>query len=78
MLDCATDYCDNQREIERETAVRVCQTILEDVVGQQRAQSALVEFDSDWPILLRDVHSKIESLCGARGWDALVKRGKTP
>jgi transposase len=67
---------DNTREIERETAIKICRMILEDVLGKQRAQSTLVEFDPDWPILLRDVHSKIESLCGARGWDALVKRGK--
>jgi hypothetical protein len=66
----------NTREIERETAVRVCKMVLEDVVGKQRAQSTLVEFDPDWPILLRDVHTKLESLCGARGWESLVRRGK--
>jgi hypothetical protein len=66
---------DNQREIERETAIKVCRLIAEDVLGKQRAQSIAVEFDSG-PILLRDLHAKLESLCGARGWTALTKRGK--
>jgi hypothetical protein len=53
---------DNQREVERETAFKVCQTLLEDVLGKQRAQAIEVKFDSDWPVLLRDLHGKLESL----------------
>jgi hypothetical protein len=68
---------DNTREIERETAIKICRMILEDAVGKQRAQAIEVKFDPDWPILLRDLHAELESLCGSRGWDALVKRGKT-
>jgi len=68
---------DNTREVERETAIKICRLILEDVLGKQRAQTIAIEFDPDWPILLRDVHGKLESLCGARGWAALTKRGKT-
>jgi hypothetical protein len=67
----------NQREIERETAIKICRTILEDVFGKGRAQASIVEFDSEAPILLRDLHAKLEGLCGQRGWDALVKRGKS-
>jgi hypothetical protein len=67
---------DNTREVERETAVRICRMIAEDVLGKQRAQTIEVKFDPDWPILLRDLHGKLESLCGARGWDALTRRGK--
>jgi hypothetical protein len=67
---------DNTREVERETAIKICQTILEDVFGKQRAQSTSVEF-APGSILLRDVHAELESLCGSRGWMALTKRGKT-
>jgi transposase len=67
---------DNTREVERETAIKICRMILEDVVGKQRAQSTSVEF-APGSILLRDVHSKLEAVCGARGWAALTKRGKT-
>jgi hypothetical protein len=68
---------DNTREIERETAVKICRLVAEDVLGKQRVRTIEVEFDSDWPILLRDLHAKLESLCGTRGWTALTKRGKT-
>jgi hypothetical protein len=67
---------DNTREVEPAAAVKICRMILEDVLGQARAKAIEVEFDSG-PILLRDLHAKLEGLCGQRGWDALVKRGKT-
>ena len=67
---------DNTREVEPAAAVKICRMILEDVVGKVRAQSTRIEFDSNWPILLRDLHSKLETLCGSRGWTALTKRGK--
>jgi hypothetical protein len=66
---------DNTREVERETAVKICRAILEDLFGKQRAQSTSVEF-APGSILLRDVHAELESLCGSRGWTALTKRGK--
>jgi hypothetical protein len=68
---------DNTREIERETAIKICRLVAEDVLGKQRAQTIAVEFELSWPVLLRDLHAKLESLCGQRGWDALVKRGKS-
>jgi hypothetical protein len=56
-----------EREVERGTAIKICRTILSDVFGQLRSQNTSVEFAPGAPILLRDVHAGLESLCGARG-----------
>jgi len=66
---------DNTREVERATAIRICRIISADVFGQLRSQNTPVEF-AEGPILLRDVHARLESLCGADGWAALRKRGE--
>jgi hypothetical protein len=65
-----------EREIERGTAEKVCRLIVEDMFGRLRAQQTPVSFDTSTPVLLRDVHQAIESLCGAPGWTALTKRGE--
>jgi hypothetical protein len=46
------------------------------VFGRLRAQQTPISFEESTPILLRDVHQAIESLCGAPGWAALTKRGE--
>jgi hypothetical protein len=65
---------DNMREVERATAIKIVRQILTDVFGQLRSQNTPVEFAPGAPILLRDVHARLESLCGACGWAALTKR----
>jgi hypothetical protein len=67
---------DNTREVERGTAIKIVRTILSDVFGQLRSQNTPVAFAPGTPILLRDVHAGLESLCGPHGWKALVKRGE--
>ena len=67
---------DNMREVERATAIKIVRQILSDVFGQLRSQNTSVEFAPGAPILLRDVHAELESLCGAHGWAALVKRAE--
>ena len=64
------------REVERVTAIKICRTILSDVFGQLRSQNTPVEFASGAPILLRDVHSVLQDLCGPKGWTALTKRSE--
>ena len=65
-----------EREIERATAEKVCRRIVQDVLGRQRAQQTPVCFESEGPVLLRDMHSAIQALCGADGWSALRRRGE--
>ena len=65
-----------EREVERATAIKIVRTILADVFGQLRSQNTPVEFAPGALILLRDIHARLESLCGAGGWAALVKRGE--
>jgi hypothetical protein len=65
-----------EREVERATAIKLVRTILADVFGQLRSQNTPVEFVPGAAILLRDVHSAIQALCGADGWAALRRRGE--
>jgi len=65
-----------ERPIERSTAEKVCRLIAEDALGHQRARSASIAFAADEPVLLRDVHAVIETLCGADGWTALRRRAE--
>ena len=66
----------SEREVERATAIKLVRTILTDVFGQLRSQNTPVEFASGAPILLRDVHSVLQDLCGPKGWAALTKRSE--
>jgi hypothetical protein len=63
-----------EREVERATSIKIVRQILSDVFGQLRSQNTPVEFAEGSSILLRDVHAKLESLCGHHGWAALTKR----
>jgi hypothetical protein len=65
-----------EREVERATAIKIVRQIMADVFGQLRSQNTSVEFAPGAPILLRDVHSTLQALCGADGWAALRKRGE--
>jgi hypothetical protein len=67
---------DNTREVERATASKIVRQILSDVFGQLQSQNTPVEFAPGAPILLRDVHARLESLCGHHGWAALTKRAE--
>jgi hypothetical protein len=66
----------SEREIERACAEKVCQLIVQDVLGRQRAQQTPISFDASTPILLRDLHQALDDICGPDGWVALHKRGE--
>ena len=65
-----------EREIERAAAEKVCRLIVEDVFGRLRAQQTPISFDDSTPILLRDMHSAIQALCGADDWLPCVGVGR--
>jgi hypothetical protein len=66
-----------EREVERDTAIKVCRLIVADALGALRAQSTPINFSEGAPVLLTDVHDAIQTLCGSAGWTALTKRGQS-
>ena len=64
-----------ERPITPEAATFIIKTIAMDCLGAQRASGLKIDLD-DGALALRDVWAAIESLCGASGWTALVRRGE--
>jgi hypothetical protein len=66
---------DQERGVEKATAIYVTKTIVDEAVGGGRGNQAIVSFKTE-PITIGDVISVIERLCGGNpaGWQRLQRR----
>jgi hypothetical protein len=63
----------NDRQVEKQTAIEVCKTILREVWGPLKSQRMPVDFKTE-PVTLGDLQAKIAELTGPKGSSVLLKK----